>query len=950
MKILKIKKLDIYGYGKWLNQSFTIDDQIQLFFGRNESGKSTLQSFIRSILFGFPTRRKRVKQQNRYEPKHSDVYGGRILLTETEYGDVWIERTGIQLSLTASSGEKLDPELLQEILGGMDESLFYTFYAFSLNNMQELANIGADQLNDYFLSIGTLGSDKFLKIAKDLEKETNDLFKPKGKNPPINQMLEEYEGLSQQVERAKESMDRYEGLVREREKIDQVIHETNTQLESLENNLRAKDKLSSRYDIYLKSLAAEKELKELVYTDIPDTAPQMIKEAQQSSLSLEEEILTLEERLVNIKDELSQLTRYNWAQNHEEERKHWMTETEKIKEIQTKIEQTNRRIQETNEAMMQLAHRGQFYPEKISDADDYQAKVDKGLVLQTDMLELNSEIEAIRVERKILLEQRKNLQNRSANLRQQVAKLENQRVNEEEILIQKTALSEYVIGLILLAVGIFIIVFNMMRSSNAINMLFWIGLLMTVFGVIASGLVFVKHRQLMKDFEESPILGTIEQLKDDSIQVSDQSKELGIEINQREDTIEELEADYNQLHKDQSRWLTSIGFYPTADPEIILKTDPASLYFEEKNKRYKYEEELKELKDKVEQWNTFIQPLLDRFPIGDTAARVIIRHVEEVEASLIQAQQRGNSLNERLMQTAELIEKHQQKIKQNQALIQEIYHETGVRDQMEFNEKYEINQRINDLNQKNDLYKEQIIGYETELGKIENKQKLTEELNELEKEITVLKGRLEPHLRERANLTVEINHIEQDGTYQDLVQQQETKKARLLSSIQDWTSKRLAMDIIYQTLRKGLDNPVVEMNEVADHIFQILSYQRYNMIKMNKNNIKVKHISDVLFEPHELSQGTLEQLYVALRLAFVISAQTMIKMPIMIDDAFVNFDEFRKESMYKVLKEVSKDIQVLFFTFDQQAKDSFEASNIIHLEDLTTEEELSLTINEDTEQ
>ena len=70
---MKIKTLEIYGYGKWVNQKFELGDQLQLFYGKNEAGKSTLQSFIRSMLFGFPSRRRRVNQQNRYEPKQHET-------------------------------------------------------------------------------------------------------------------------------------------------------------------------------------------------------------------------------------------------------------------------------------------------------------------------------------------------------------------------------------------------------------------------------------------------------------------------------------------------------------------------------------------------------------------------------------------------------------------------------------------------------------------------------------------------------------------------------------------------------------------------------------------------------------------------------------------------------------------------------------------------------------
>ena len=53
---MKIKTLEIYGYGKWVNQKFELGDQLQLFYGKNEAGKSTLQSFIRSMLFDLPSR------------------------------------------------------------------------------------------------------------------------------------------------------------------------------------------------------------------------------------------------------------------------------------------------------------------------------------------------------------------------------------------------------------------------------------------------------------------------------------------------------------------------------------------------------------------------------------------------------------------------------------------------------------------------------------------------------------------------------------------------------------------------------------------------------------------------------------------------------------------------------------------------------------------------------
>ncbi|CRH21822.1 hypothetical protein BN1423_1860005 [Carnobacterium maltaromaticum] len=48
---MKIESIEIYGYGKWVDKSFTDIQDLQVFYGKNEAGKSTVMSFIHSILF-----------------------------------------------------------------------------------------------------------------------------------------------------------------------------------------------------------------------------------------------------------------------------------------------------------------------------------------------------------------------------------------------------------------------------------------------------------------------------------------------------------------------------------------------------------------------------------------------------------------------------------------------------------------------------------------------------------------------------------------------------------------------------------------------------------------------------------------------------------------------------------------------------------------------------------
>ena len=64
-----------------------------------------------------------------------------------------------------------------------------------------------------------------------------------------------------------------------------------------------------------------------------------------------------------------------------------------------------------------------------------------------------------------------------------------------------------------------------------------------------------------------------------------------------------------------------------------------------------------------------------------------------------------------------------------------------------------------------------------------------------------------------------------------------------------------------------------------------------------------------------MSEGTTDQLFLALRLAAVEqSVAAGVRMPFLADDLFVNFDDERSEAGFRVLAELARSTQVLFFT------------------------------------
>src|SRR5690606_5863239 len=86
---MRIEKLVIYGCGKHENVTIELGSGMNVLYGLNEAGKTTIQQFILHILFGFPQKNSALL---RYEPKSGGKYGGQVQLRDERYGICTVER------------------------------------------------------------------------------------------------------------------------------------------------------------------------------------------------------------------------------------------------------------------------------------------------------------------------------------------------------------------------------------------------------------------------------------------------------------------------------------------------------------------------------------------------------------------------------------------------------------------------------------------------------------------------------------------------------------------------------------------------------------------------------------------------------------------------------------------------------------------------------------------
>lgn len=106
----------------------------------------------------------------------------------------------------------------------------------------------------------------------------------------------------------------------------------------------------------------------------------------------------------------------------------------------------------------------------------------------------------------------------------------------------------------------------------------------------------------------------------------------------------------------------------------------------------------------------------------------------------------------------------------------------------------------------------------------------------------------------------------------------------------------------------------------AGDLFSTLTIGRYATLKVDADGptprlLGLRDDLRTMVEVDAMSEGTTDQLFLALRLAALEqSVAAGISLPFLADDLFVNFDDQRAEAGFRVLAEVAKTTQVLFFT------------------------------------
>lgn len=163
---MKLLELHIDGFGKFQNRTFTFQDGLNIIYGENEAGKSTLHAFLRGVLFGIDKQRGRASKNDlytKYEPWGGGAYQGYVRLESG--GSIYrLERVfqkenkSFQI-IDETNGCRLDPDSGRpsEILCGLTETSFLNTISVGQLKVGTDTTM-AEELKDHITNLNTSGS------------------------------------------------------------------------------------------------------------------------------------------------------------------------------------------------------------------------------------------------------------------------------------------------------------------------------------------------------------------------------------------------------------------------------------------------------------------------------------------------------------------------------------------------------------------------------------------------------------------------------------------------------------------------------------------------------------------------------------------------------------------------------------------------------------------------
>ena len=323
-----LKELNLISFGKFAKERFDLEDGLNIIYGENESGKTTIHNFIDGMFYGFlkpyAKRRNFLEEYEKYRPWSGKQYSG-ILRFSKEDKSYRIERdfskgeakvyddlTGEDITKYIDTGEKIKIHL-----PGIH---FFDFNSTVYKNTISIKQLGnkidsslSKEVKDRLANISTsLDDDISVRNAiGELENQLEDIGTERAYTRPYGRAKDRLSKLQEDRKRALENQEEYNRYIDESFSLKEKIEDEKHKINKLQTRLE-KAQILDKKKTYEEGANIKRELEGMdnkieklkKYSDLSfdDYTEGLKLESDRGHLS--KEVRDLTDKLNDIKDKL----------------------------------------------------------------------------------------------------------------------------------------------------------------------------------------------------------------------------------------------------------------------------------------------------------------------------------------------------------------------------------------------------------------------------------------------------------------------------------------------------------------------------------------------------------------------------------------------------------------------------------------------------------------------
>lgn len=953
-----IRKLHIEGFGIFKDHTVKgFRPGINVLYGRNESGKSTLLDFIRFTLFGYP----RLTDERR-PPLQGGNHGGKIdfvLKGEAEMSSLY--RSGKNDIVFQHNNQEYTVEKdWRRFVDHAESDLYNNIYGITLDELTEEDKLTDSQMKDKIFSMGLgLADVKLGEVQSALRKNAEEIYLPRGRTQKLNQLSDEIDELQNEVRILKGTIDQFDKVNKELDLISKEREQLTLKIDQSKKQLQKAELFVTVFDRYVEWRNAEEQLEKLpTLTRIPSQVMEEYGEARKMRKQISVDIQDHQLKLGKSKREIDAL---EWDQVFE---KHLSSE----RVIQENIRLAESSQEDLKRSQQQIKAYRNRQDEILTAWGD---TLDRESILQITSLKLlTSQAQEIQEQLQDLEDTEKRLHDRKTDLAPRLSELKeqesqlNRSMNELNISSaeDKEAAADEIRSLQAQrgrmgvkteeastgsGIWILILIMGLLVAGAGFFIGSW-DLLSMVLIVVGLGLLGISFWRLLasnrpnQSIEEWEELHKKEQILADQITAFDdlQDRRQQWEIQnaslsqQMQDVEEKLKATGQSKEQWLNQWKEHLSTTPIPDdwrPSRFLSAE------RDINEYLEKEEQISREGLKAERAKTHIdklQALLEPFSMDDQTDLIgraqqvldqfertreilqrksqLVQQMQDVEASLQAKTVEESRLNEQ-------IQGWEESYLDGEESWADHFEAQQLRDEWEA-KRDEARKAMQHVTGPDELQPTlQALSKVTKVELEGRKQDLSRELEELETE-------LNEFVETSGRLQQQIDELSKPDDLQKKLSQLESLETRMREAQLDWLSYRMAEEVLVQAQQQFEKEKQPRVIQNSEQYFQEITNGRYKRIELSimDSDIRLETRTGQKKKVEELSRGTREQLLLALRLGLIEEYEEQAEdLPVALDDVFVNFDAQRAEQTARVLASFAKNRQIIIFTCHSSTRDLF---------------------------